>query len=88
MPVYGSTRSDQRELGESAKREQENAVLGVRIGYASRDRERARSVVATVGEFVGETTFLAAVRDVVAVRERDHEAAGSSTRTRSSMPAS
>jgi hypothetical protein len=72
VPVYGSTRSDQRELGESAKG-QENAVLGVRIGYASRDRERARSVVATVGEFVGETTFLAAVRDVVAVRERDHE---------------
>lgn len=72
VPVYGSTRSDQRELGDSAKA-QENAVLGVRVGYASRDRERARSVVATVGEFVAETAFLAAVRDVVAVRERDHE---------------
>ncbi len=72
VPVYGSTRSDQRELGDSAKA-QENAVLGMRVGYASRDRERARSVVATVGEFVAETAFLAAVRDVVAVRERDHE---------------
>jgi hypothetical protein len=72
VPVYGSTRSDQRELGESTKA-QENAVLGVRVGYASRDRERARSVVVTVGEFIAETAFLAAVRDVVAVRERDHE---------------
>jgi hypothetical protein len=71
-PVYGSTRSDQRELGESAKA-LENAVLGVRVAYGSRDRERARSVVALVGDFVAETTFLNAVRDAVATRAREHE---------------
>jgi hypothetical protein len=72
-PVYGSTRNDLRELGESAK-PQENAVLGVRVGYGSRDRERAKNVVALVGEFVGDTTFLTAVREVVAIRVRDFEA--------------
>ncbi len=71
-PVYGSTRSDLRELGESAKA-LENAVLGVRVAYGSRDRERARSVVALVGDFVAETTFLNAVRDAVATRAREHE---------------
>lgn len=72
-PVYGSTRSDLREMGESAKPEQNN-VLGVRIAYGSRDRERARSVVTLVGEFVAETTILTALRDAIAVRARDYEA--------------
>jgi hypothetical protein len=72
VPVYGSTRSDLRELGESAKA-LENAVLGVRVTYGSRDRERARSVVALVGDFVAETTFLNAVRDAVAARAREQE---------------
>lgn len=72
VPVYGSTRSDLRELGESAK-PQENAVLGARIAYASRDRERAKSVVALVGEFVGESAFQSIVQDVVSARAREHE---------------
>jgi hypothetical protein len=71
-PVYGSTRNDLRELGESAKA-LENAVLGVRIAYGSRDRERARNIVALVGDFVAETTFLNAVRDAVEARAREHE---------------
>lgn len=72
VPVYGSTRNDLRELGESAKA-LENAVLGVRVGYGSRVRERARDAVALVGEFVAETTFAVAVRDAVAARAREHE---------------
>ena len=72
-PVYGSTRSDIRELGESAK-PQENAVLGIRIGYGSRDRERARNVVALVGEFIGESAFQSTVQDMVSERAREHEA--------------
>jgi hypothetical protein len=72
-PVYGSTRNDLRELGESA-RPQENAVLGVRVSHGSRDRERAKRVVVLVGEFVGETAFLTAVREAVATRVREFEA--------------
>jgi len=72
-PVFGSTRSDLRELGESAK-PQENAVLGIRIGYGSRDRERARNVVALVGEFVGESAFHSIARDIISARASEHAA--------------
>jgi hypothetical protein len=72
-PVYGSTRSDLKELGESAK-PQDNSVLGVRVGYGSRDHLRARNVVALVGEFVGESIFHSMVKDLVAARTREHEA--------------
>lgn len=72
-PVYGTTRGDLRELGESAK-PQENAVLGLRISHAARDRELARRVVETAGDFVGDTVFRNALRDVMLFRMRESEA--------------
>jgi hypothetical protein len=72
-PVFGSTRSDLRELGESAK-PSDNLVLGVRIGYAARDSELAKRVVALAAEFVAETVFHATVGEIVMTRAREHDA--------------
>jgi hypothetical protein len=73
VPVYGTTRGDLRELGESAK-PQENAVLGLRIGHSARDGDLALRVVEITGNFVGDVVFRAALRDVVLFRVRQAEA--------------
>ena len=72
-PVYGTTRGDIRELGESAK-PQDNAVLGIRIVHAARNPDTALRVVDMAGDFVGETVFRTALRDVMLFRMRESEA--------------
>jgi hypothetical protein len=71
-PQYGSTRADLRELGETAK-PQENTALAMRIHVASRDGDAAVRAVTLLGEFIGQTVFDSQAQGLLARRLEQHD---------------
>lgn len=73
LPLYGTTRADLRELGESTK-PTENLALAVRIVGAARDVDESRQAANLLGDFVRETVFGSQAQALVARRAEQYEA--------------
>jgi len=73
LPLYGTTRADVRELGESTK-PTENLALAMRIAGASRDPDEARRITTVLGDFVRETVFASQAQALVARRSEQYAA--------------
>jgi len=73
LPLYGTTRADLRELGESTK-PTENLALAMRIAGASRDVDEARRITGLLGDFVRETVFASQAQALVARRAEQYAA--------------
>ena len=56
VPIYGTTRADLRELGESSS-PKENLAIAVQVTVSDRSADEATRKVAIVGDFIGEAIF-------------------------------
>lgn len=74
LPIYATTRTDLRELGESST-PQENSAVAVQVSLAARNPDEARREASIVGDFIGETIFSAQAEDLIVSRASQYEAA-------------
>jgi hypothetical protein len=73
LPLYGTTRADLRELGESTK-PTENLALAVRVAGSARDADESRRITTALGDFVRETVFATQAQGLVARRSEQYTA--------------
>jgi hypothetical protein len=73
LPLYGSTRADLRELGETTK-PTENLALAMRIAGAARDADEARRITTLLGDFVRESVFTSQAQSLIARRSEQYAA--------------